>query len=235
MWKKYLEQFNNPFILLLLASAIISLLMRQFDDAASIAFAIVIVVTVGFVQEYRSEKTLERMYALLPPICKCLRNGVVDNVYAKYLVPGDIVYLSVGDRIPADVRLVRVNELAVDESSFTGETEPKYKSTELRPEAAAKTGRLEVNDMNDVGFQGTLVINGNGVGVVVCTGERSQFGEVFRMMQAEDPPRHVCSIYRHNFMTHLHQGNYKRQKIPGPPCKKAWTPSASNCPSTPSP
>ena len=58
-----------------------------------------------------------------------LRNGVVDNVYAKYLVPGDIVYLSVGDRIPADVRLVRVNELSVDESSFTGETEPKYKST----------------------------------------------------------------------------------------------------------
>ena len=73
LWKKYLEQFNNPFILLLLASAIISLLMRQFDDAASIAFAIVIVVTVGFVQEYRSEKTLERMYALLPPVCKCLR------------------------------------------------------------------------------------------------------------------------------------------------------------------
>ena len=69
------------------------------------------------------------------------RNGVVDNVYAKYLVPGDIVYLSVGDRIPADVRLVRVNELAVDESSFTGETEPKYKSTELRPEVAAGKGR----------------------------------------------------------------------------------------------
>ena len=238
-----MEQFNNPFILLLLASAIISLLMRQFDDAASIAFAIVIVVTVGFVQEYRSEKTLERMYALLPPICRCLRyepqfnltfsatkfqdkssregtftaaslqirqcllnlcfrNGVVDNVFAKYLVPGDIVYLSVGDRIPADVRLVRVNELAVDESSFTGETEPKYKSTELRPEAAAKAGRLEVNDMNDVGFQGTLVINGNGVGVVVCTGERSQFGEVFRMMQAEDPPRHVRLLV-HNTITNI--------------------------------
>ena len=65
----------------------------------------------------------------------------MDNVFAKYLVPGDIVYLAVGDRIPADVRLVRVNELAVDESSFTGETEPKYKSTELRPEAAAKAGR----------------------------------------------------------------------------------------------
>ena len=103
-------------------------------------------------QEYRSEKTLERMYALLPPVCKCLRNGVVDTVYAKSLVPGDVVHLSVGDRVPADVRLVRVNELAVDESSFTGETEPKYKSTELRPEAAAKA-RLEVNDMNNVGFQ----------------------------------------------------------------------------------
>ena len=79
--------------------------MRQFDDAASIAFAIVIVVTVGFVQEYRSEKTLERMGALLPPTCKVLREGQYHNILARYLVPGDIVCLEVGDRVPADVRL----------------------------------------------------------------------------------------------------------------------------------
>ncbi len=188
LWKKYLEQFNNPFIMMLLVSAIISVLMKQFDDAVSITIAIVIVVTVGFVQEYRSEQTVERMKALLPPVCRCLRDGVCENIYAKYLVPGDVVRLSIGDKIPADVRLVEVNDLAVDESSFTGETEPKYKNTERAPESGLGR-KMEVNDMTNIGFQGTLVINGNGVGVVVCTGERSQFGEVFKMMQSEDPPR----------------------------------------------
>jgi Ca2+-transporting ATPase len=187
MWKKYAEQFNNPFILLLLASAAISVLMQQYDDAVSIAFAIIIVVSVGFVQEYRSEKTLERMYALLPPVCRCLRNGVSENVYAKYLVPGDVVFLAIGDRIPADLRLVKVNDLSVDESSFTGETEAKYKMTELSEQRMVKN--LDVNDMTNICFQGTLVVAGNGIGVVVCIGEKSQFGEVFKMMEAEEPPR----------------------------------------------
>ena len=75
VWKKYLDQFNNPLIYLLLGSAFISVLMRQFDDAASITFAVIIVVTVGFVQEYRSEKTLERLGALLPPSCTVLRDS----------------------------------------------------------------------------------------------------------------------------------------------------------------
>ncbi|TRY75311.1 hypothetical protein TCAL_01655 [Tigriopus californicus] len=185
LWKKYLDQFNNPFILLLLSSALISVCMQQFDDAISITVAIVIVVTVGFVQEYRSEKTLERMGSLLPPTCQCLRDGQIDTILAKYLVPGDVVALEMGDRIPADLRLLEVNELTVDESSFTGETEPKYKTVELTERQA----KLACNDMSNICFQGTLVIQGKGLGVVICTGERSQFGEVFKMMQAEDPPR----------------------------------------------
>jgi len=187
LWRKYLEQFNNPFILLLLASAAISILMRQFDDAASIAFAIIIVVTVGFVQEYRSEKTLERMGALLPPTCKVLRDGQYHNILARYLVPGDIVSLEVGDRVPADVRLARVNELSVDESSFTGEPVQKLK------QVATVTGhgqeKLHISDMSNVAFQGTLVTSGNGIGIVISTGERSQFGELFRMMREEETPR----------------------------------------------
>lgn len=185
IWKKYLDQFNNPFILLLLASAFISVIMQQFDDALSITFAIVIVVTVGFVQEYRSEKTLERMNALLPPQCRCLRGGELETIYAKYLVPGDVVILEVGDKIPADLRLVEVNELTVDESSFTGETKPQHKTLEL----AERRVKMSVSDMSNIVFQGTLVVNGKGTGVVICTGEKSMFGEVFKMMEAEEPPR----------------------------------------------
>ena len=162
--------------------------MRQFDDAASIAFAIVIVVTVGFVQEYRSEKTLERMGALLPPTCKVLREGYYHNVLARYLVPGDIVNLEVGDRVPADVRLIKVNELSVDESSFTGEPVSKLKISS-RINAHGGHEKMHISDMSNVAFQGTLVTNGNAHGIVVSTGENSQFGELFRMMREEETPR----------------------------------------------
>ena len=125
--------------------------MKQYDDAVSIAVAIVIVITVGFVQEYRSEKTLERMGALLPPTCRVLREGQIMNVLARCLVPGDVVHLSVGDRVPADVRLVKVNDLSVDESSFTGEPIAKHKHV------ATVTGhgheKLHISDMSNIAFQ----------------------------------------------------------------------------------
>ena len=98
VWRKYLEQFKNPLIILLLCSAVVSVAMQQLDDAASITLAIIIVVTVGFIQEYRSEQTLEKLKKLVPPICVCLREGRPDTLQAKYLVPGDLVTLQTGDR-----------------------------------------------------------------------------------------------------------------------------------------
>ena len=100
----------------------------QLDDTASITLAIVIVVTVGFIQEYRSEKTLEKLKKLVPPVCVCVRDGRQESFEAKYLVPGDLVSLAIGDRIPADVRLVTCSDFAVDESSLTGEPEPILKT-----------------------------------------------------------------------------------------------------------
>ncbi|KAJ9575894.1 hypothetical protein L9F63_007206, partial [Diploptera punctata] len=104
-WKKYIEQFKNPLIMLLLGSAFVSVLMKQFDDAVSITVAIIIVVTVAFVQEYRSEKSLEELTKLVPPTCHCLREGQLETFLARNLVPGDIVHINVGDRVPADIRL----------------------------------------------------------------------------------------------------------------------------------
>merc|ERR1711962_182130 len=104
VWKKYLEQFKNPLIMLLLCSALVSLFMHQFDDAASITLAIVIVVTVSFIMEYRSEQTLQKLKKLVPPSCTCVRDGRQESFEARYLVPGDLVQLVTGDRIPADLR-----------------------------------------------------------------------------------------------------------------------------------
>ncbi|WKX91337.1 hypothetical protein Q1695_009853 [Nippostrongylus brasiliensis] len=196
LWKKYSEQFRNPLILLLLASAVVSLLMRQFDDAVSITVAVVIVVTVGFVQEYRSEKTLEQLNKLVPPACHVVRDGNEHSLLARELVPGDVVLLNTGDRVPADVRLLEAFSLQIDESSLTGETEPKHKETGA---IAAYNGGGHVEHLMNIAFMGTLVCSGRGRGLVISTAANSQFGEVFRMMQGEESPKTPLQ----NSMDHL--------------------------------
>uniref|UniRef100_A0A8C0LX80 Calcium-transporting ATPase n=1 Tax=Canis lupus familiaris TaxID=9615 RepID=A0A8C0LX80_CANLF len=164
-------QFKNPLILLLLASALVSVLTKQYEDAVSIAM------------EYRSEKSLEELTKLVPPECNCIREGKLQHLLARDLVPGDIVSLSIGDRIPADIRLTEVTDLLVDESSFTGEAEPCSKTD------SPLTGGGDLTTLSNIVFMGTLVQYGKGQGVVIGTGERSQFGEVFKMMQAEETPK----------------------------------------------
>ncbi|RTG88215.1 Ca2+-transporting ATPase [Schistosoma bovis] len=231
LYKKYLEQFKEPMILLLLSSACISLIMKQYDDTISITVAILIVVTVAFIQSYRSEKVLEALQKLMPPKCSCLRSGEMHTFLASYLVPGDIVCLSVGDRLPADLRLFDLTDLRMDESSLTGETEAVPKSSEVLCTHFPISNTSEVrfsstqngwvlltflkknffsicnnalvnigdnkaverlrgcHDLINIGFMGTLVCSGTGKGLVIGTGEHSEFGEVFRMMHSEEAPR----------------------------------------------
>ncbi|WAR12734.1 AT2C1-like protein [Mya arenaria] len=147
------SEFNNPLILLLLGSAV----------------AIVIVSTVAFVQEYRSEN---------------LREGVHESRLARDLVPGDVVDLMVGDRVPADLRLVEAKDLAIDESSFTGETVPSPKSVATLPKDRCVPA--SITQRTNVAFMGTLVRCGRGQGIVIGTGHNSEFGEIFKMMQSEE-------------------------------------------------
>ena len=186
LWKKYLGQFKEPMILLLLASALISLLMRQYDDALSITIAIIIVVTVAFIQENRAEKEIEALKRLVPPKCVCIRDGRSQQIYARDLVPGDLCMLDIGDRVPADMRLTEVNEISVDESSFTGETKPSMKTIEPITFGSRQTS---ISDRRNVTFMGTHVLNGNAKGIVICTGENSEFGKVFQMMQQQEAPK----------------------------------------------
>ncbi len=158
MWKKYLGQFKEPMILLLLVSALISLLMKQFDDAISITIAIIIVVTVAFIQENRAEKEIEALKKLVPPTCICIREGRSQQIYAKDLVPGDLCILDIGDRVPADLRLIEANDISVDESSFTGETKPSVKTIEPIVFGSRQTS---ISDRKNITFMGTHLLNGN--------------------------------------------------------------------------
>ncbi|TMW58633.1 hypothetical protein Poli38472_010192 [Pythium oligandrum] len=175
---KFLGQFKDPLIMLLMGSGVISVLMGHTDDAISIAVAITIVVTVAFVQEYRSEKTLEALKELVPPRCHAVRDGSSQEIFAKELVPGDIIVVNVGDRIPADARLIEAVDLEVDESNLTGETLPVMKHT-----SPIENGHLHaVAERKNIVYMGTLVRAGRGRAVVYGTGSRTEFGMVFEVM-----------------------------------------------------
>uniref|UniRef100_A0A803TU76 P-type Ca(2+) transporter n=1 Tax=Anolis carolinensis TaxID=28377 RepID=A0A803TU76_ANOCA len=171
IWKKYLDQFKNPLILLLLASAVVSVVTKEYEDAVSIAVAVIIVVTVAFIQEHRSEKSLEELNKLVPPECNCLREGKLQHFLARELVPGDVVCLSMGDRVPADLRLIEVTDLLVDESSFTGEAEPCSKNDNILAEPG------DMMTLSNVAFMGTLVRYGKGKVSSTC---HPSMGQVFR-------------------------------------------------------
>ncbi len=127
---KFLEQFMNPLIGLLLASGAVSLLLlHQLENAISIGVAVLIVGTVGFIQEFRTEKSLEALQKLAPPRCRVIRDGGrAWECEAAELVVGDVVELQIGDRVPADLILVTANDLHIDESILTGETKPVFKA-----------------------------------------------------------------------------------------------------------
>jgi len=184
LWKRYLQQFKDPLIGLLVGSAVISIIMGQYDDAVSISIALIIVVSVGFIQEHRSEKALEKLTKLIPPKSRIVRSGVEQDVFAAEIVTGDIVILKAGDRVPADLRLVESNDLLLEESSMTGETRPQRKTNKVNPNFV--TGEQSYPNMC---YMGCLVLSGNGRGIVTTVGEHSQFGELVRLLSEEEPPR----------------------------------------------
>ncbi|ETW74623.1 P-type ATPase [Heterobasidion irregulare TC 32-1] len=184
--------YESPLILLLCGSALISAIMGNIDDAVSIAVAVLIVLTVGFIQERRSEKSLEALNKLVPHHCHIIRDGNAIHVLANEVVPGDIVTFSTGDRIPADVRLISAVDLEIDESSLTGETTARRKDTDP---CRAQNGNAHAGHVHSTGetvaladrtciaYMGTLVRNGRGSGVVIAIGTQTEFGVIFSMMQ----------------------------------------------------
>ncbi|KAH9269670.1 calcium-transporting P-type ATPase, PMR1-type [Batrachochytrium salamandrivorans] len=186
IYVKFLEQFQNPLILLLLASAVVSVLLGNIQDAISITLAIVIVLTVAFIQEYQSEQSLEALNKLAPPYCHVKRCGEIQKKLASELVPGDIIIFERGDRVPADVRLFEAVHLDIDESSLTGENEPTRKQVD---ELKNTVHDIPLNERTNIAFMGSLVRNGHGKGVVIATGKSTELGVVFCMMSEVETRR----------------------------------------------
>jgi Ca2+-transporting ATPase len=173
-------------ILLLLGSALLSVLVGQYEDALSIAIAVLIVGSVAFFQELQSEQTLEALNTLIPHRCNVIRSGKTQNIDADELVPGDIIKLQTGDRVPADGRVLQRNSLFIDESSLTGESEPKEKIVLALPNLPEDASPTERSNMV---FMGTLVTSGSATVLVVAISTSTEFGKTFQEMKSIETRR----------------------------------------------
>lgn len=179
--KKYLEQFTEPLIMLLLGSAVVSIFMGQYDDAASIIVAVLIVSTVAFIQEYKSEKAVEALTQYVSHMCHVIRDNKMSEVNVEDLVEGDLVVLTQGSRVPADLRLIEVVSLRIDESILTGEHKPSRKHT--NPITGVDRMNTSLAERKNMAFMGTMVVTGSGKGIVVGTGAHTELGKISEMLQ----------------------------------------------------
>ena len=173
---RFLAQFNNLLIVLLLAAAGVAALLGHWLDAQVILLVVLVNAVLGFVQEGRAEKALDAIRELLSPQASVVRDGRRIGVPAERLVPGDLCLVEAGDRVPADLRLVRANALQIDEAMLTGEAVPAEKSVEPAPADAP------LGDRAGMAFSGTLVTSGQGAGVVVGTGAGTEIGKISAML-----------------------------------------------------
>ncbi len=169
---RFALQFHNPLIYVLLASGLITLALRDYVDAAVIFGVVLINALIGFVQEGRAEAALEAVRAMLASRAWVVRDGERHEINAEALVPGDIVLLESGMRVPADLRLVKVKNLRIDEAALTGESLPVEKGM------AAVTKESALGDRACMAYSGTVVNFGNTTGVVVATGAATEIGRI---------------------------------------------------------
>jgi magnesium-transporting ATPase (P-type) len=173
---RFLLQFHNVLLYVMLAAAAITASLGHWIDTSVLLAAVVVNAVIGFVQEGKAESALDAIRAMLSPRAVVLRDGTRLEIDAADLVPGDLVLLASGDRVPADLRLVHVKDLRVDESALTGESVPVDKDAE--PVAADAA----LADRTDMAYAGTLVTYGQATGCVVATGAATEIGRIDRML-----------------------------------------------------
>ncbi len=175
-WLRFLLQFNNALILFLLSAAVLAGALGHWVDAAVIAAVVTVNAIVGFVQEGKAEEALGALRAMLAPSARVLRGGHREMVPVATLVPGDVVLLEAGDRVPADLRLLRARGLLVDEAILTGESVASVKT------GAAVDAACALGDREGMVYSGTLVAAGQGLGLVVATGVHTEIGRIGRLL-----------------------------------------------------
>jgi Ca2+-transporting ATPase len=178
-WKLLFEQFKNVLIIILLIATALSAFLGHGIEAIAIAVIVLFAVLLGFVQEFKAERAIEALREMAAPLARIRRDGVEVVVNASDLVPGDVVMLAAGDRVPADGRLLQSMNLRADEASLTGESLPSEKEVDALVAENASPG-----DRKNMVFAGTAISYGRAVALVVATGMQTEFGRIASMLQA---------------------------------------------------
>lgn len=168
----FLNQFKNILLVILLVAIALSALIGEVVDAAIIGVIVLFCALLGFIQEYRAERAIDALKKMLSPTITVLRDGRQEEIPSKELVPGDILVLEAGDKIPADARLVETHSFRCDEASLTGESIPVGKNIQPLPE------NVRVSDRKNMVFAGTAVTYGRSKAVVTSTGMNTEFGKI---------------------------------------------------------
>ena len=177
-WVLLASQFKNTLIVILLVATVLSAALGEVVDAGIILVIVIFCAVLGFVQEYKAERALDALKRMLAPTVNVLRDGKAVRIPSRDLVPGDIMLLEAGDRIPADARLIETVALKVDEAPLTGESFPVEKDVRTLPADAA------VGDRRNMVFTGTTVTYGRAKAVVAATGMASEFGKIAEQVAA---------------------------------------------------
>lgn len=174
--KTFLLQFHNTFIYVLLGAAVLTTLLNHWLDTLVILGVVIINAIVGYIQEDKAKKALDSIKNLLPLKASVIRDGNRGEVPAELLVPGDIVLLKAGDKVPADMRIISASQFEVDESSLTGESVAVSKSSK-----AVKPGTV-LGERESMAYAGTTVRTGNALGVVTATAADTEVGKINAML-----------------------------------------------------
>ncbi len=176
--KLFLSQFTNVLMVILLVAIALSIAVGEVIDAIIILVIVLASAILGFTQEYRSEKAVEALKKMTAPMALVLREGIEVKVSTSQLVPGDIVLISAGDRIPADARLIEEHSLKVEEAALTGESAAVNKNNYLLPKDT------QLQDRRNMVYSGTVVSYGRAKALVTTTGMQTEFGKIAQMVQA---------------------------------------------------
>ena len=175
---RILRQVHHPLIYVLLVAGVVTALLGEYVDSAVIFGVVVVNAIVGYIQESRAEAALQTLRAMVHTVARVVRDGRERTVESEQLVPGDLVLIEAGEKIPADIRLLRQTELRVDESALTGESVSVSKNDDVLPAPTV------VADRRNMVYSSTLVTAGTGAGIVVATGAETEIGEIHRLVGA---------------------------------------------------
>ena len=200
-WRTFAAQFENVLILILLAATAVSGFLGHTLEAIVITVIVLFAVLLGFIQEHRASRALEALKKMAAPLAHVLRDALETSVPARELVPGDVILLRAGDRVPADVRVLQAVNLAIDEAALTGKSVAVEK-TEIRLDDE----QLSLGDRRNMAYAGTLVARGRGQAVVVATGMTTEFGRIAQMVETVEVSRTSCKLISINSESHARQG-----------------------------